>query len=442
MIIQHNMAAMLASSNVNINEKSNAKSAEKLSSGYRINRAADDAAGLTISEKMRWQIRGLDRASKNIEDGVSLIRVADGALNESHAVLQRMNELAVQAADDINTDVDRDAIQLEMDDLSEELTRIAETTSFNEQIYPLASDGVHSIQLPSVLSSATLNIINDSGADVTCKGVTYKNGETMILDDVLWINGNVSTNSWIGLHEALGGGFVRPIANNQITFSLKDLFQITTPFADGIFSYPTLSDVQVDENGYLYIMSSTVEVNSMGLSDRRYLQSPGRGLIAIDDENGTWKGTPLPEKCEAQNCLRLDTSKAAASDIKIQSGALANQSIDIPLVNATAARLGVGNLDVMTHTHASKAITTINNAITKVSEYRSTFGACQNRLEHAKANVDNIQYNTQNAESIIRDTDMAEEMVRNSTTSILAQVGQSVLAQESKAPQAVLKLLQ
>lgn len=185
MIIQHNMASVFANGKLNISEKRRADSTEKLSSGYRINRSADDAAGLSISEKMRWQIRGLDKASQNIADGMSLLQVADGALNESHAVLQRMNELAVQAANDTNTDVDRDAIQLEMDELSEELTRIAETTSFNGEIYPLAGDGV---QYPSEVSFETIAFVNDTGIDVVHDGVTYKNGETIVLTKVATVD--------------------------------------------------------------------------------------------------------------------------------------------------------------------------------------------------------------------------------------------------------------
>lgn len=334
--------------------------------------------------------------------------------------------------------MDRDAIQIEMDDLAYELTRIAETTSFNDKIYPLASEGTKHISLPSELTSATLVMENDTGGDVICNGMTYKAGAKITLDDVLWINDSAYTKAWMGLHNQSGAGNVRPITNTQTKYSLKDLFQIAPSSETKILNYPTLDDVQADENGYLYISSNTVDISN----DRRYIQSPGMGLVMIQDENGTLNGTPLPEKCEAANCLRVGPTKVTtADDIKIQSGALANQFIDIPLVDATAAKLGVENLDVMTYTYASKAITIINDAIAKVSEYRSTFGACQNRLEHAKANVDNTSYNTQDAESKIRDTDMSKEVVRNSTSSILSQVGQSVLSQESKRPQSVLDLL-
>lgn len=212
MVIQHNMAAMFANREQNVSEKKWASSAEKLSSGYRINRAADDAAGLTISEKMRWQIRGLDKASNNIEDGMSLIQVADGALNESHAVLQRMNELAVQAANDTNTDADRDAIQTEMDELAEELTRIAESTTYNNKIYPLAQEGVAQVLMPSEISEVTLTIVNDTGADVECHGKVYKDGETMVLTDVAWFDnpyrGTYTHLQSVGSTGDLGGGML------------------------------------------------------------------------------------------------------------------------------------------------------------------------------------------------------------------------------------------
>lgn len=230
MIIQHNMASMFANGKLNISEKRRADSAEKLSSGYRINRSADDVAGLTISEKMRWQIRGLDKASQNIADGMSLLKVADGALNESHAVLQRMNELAVQAANDTNTDVDRDAIQLEMDELSEELTRIAETTSFNSEIYPLASDGVKKVQWPSGLTEVSLTIVNDSGNDVVCNGVTYKNGETMVVNNVAWLEGGYRRSAMLGMFSVMpDGSYVRgqygsAISDYQQTHSVSTLF--------------------------------------------------------------------------------------------------------------------------------------------------------------------------------------------------------------------------
>lgn len=271
MVVQHNMTAMNSNRQLGITTSAQAKSSEKLSSGYRINRAGDDAAGLTISEKMRSQVRGLNKASSNAQDGVSLIQVAEGALAETHSILQRMNELATQAANDTNTTLDRNAIKKELDQLSSEITRIQSTTQFN-----------------------TMNLL------------------------------------------------------------------------DGKF-----------------------------------------------------------------------TGK------QLQVGSLSGQKITISISNMSASSLKVqsSNLVVSTFSKAGKAMERIQKAINSVSEMRSTLGALQNRLEHTIANLDNISENTQAAESRLRDTDMAEEMVEYSKNNILAQAGQSMLAQANQSTQGVLSLL-
>ncbi len=269
MVVQHNLTAMNTNRQLGITVSAQAKSTEKLSSGYRINRAGDDAAGLSISEKMRSQIRGLNKASANAQDGVSLIQVAEGALNETHSILQRMNELATQAANDTNTTIDRTAIQNEIDQLEQEITRIQSTTQFNK----------------------------------------------------------------------------------------------------------------------------------MNLLD------------------GTFAGKNL------------------------QVGALAGQAIGISIEKMDAASLGVDGLDVSDFDSAGKAMANIQSAINTVSSQRSLLGALQNRLEHTIANLDNISENTSAAESRIRDVDMAEEMVEYSKNNILAQAGQSMLAQANQSNQGVLSLL-
>ena len=270
MVVQHNLTAMNANRQLGITTGAQAKSSEKLSSGYKINRAGDDAAGLTISEKMRSQIRGLDKASDNAQDGVSLIQVAEGALNETHSILQRMNELATQAANDTNTTSDRNAIMSEMDQLQSEITRIQSTTQFN-----------------------TMNLL------------------------------------------------------------------------DGSFT--------------------------------------GKNL---------------------------------------QVGSLSSQKITISISNMDAGSLGVTGLSVSSYSAAGSAMDQIQSAISKVSEMRSNLGALQNRLEHTISNLDNISENTSSAESRIRDTDMADEMVNYSKNNILAQAGQSMLAQANQSTQGVLSLLQ
>ncbi len=270
MVVQHNMQAANANRMLGITTGAQAKSTEKLSSGYKINRAADDAAGLAISEKMRSQIRGLDRASTNAQDGISVVQTAEGALNEVHSMLQRMNELATQAANDTNTSQDRSQIQLEINQLTSEINRVRSTTQFN-----------------------TMNLLSGS----------FKN---------------------------------------------KNL----------------------------------------------------------------------------------------------QVGSLSGQSIELNISNMSASALGVSGLKVSSHLKAGNAMSKIQKAIDKVSTQRAKLGAVQNRLEHTIANLDNVSENTQAAESRIRDTDMAKEMVTYSKNNILMQAGQSMLAQANQSNQGVLSLLQ
>ena len=269
MVVQHNLSAMNTNRQLSGVQSAQSKSTEKLSSGYRINRAGDDAAGLSISEKMRSQIRGLNKAASNAQDGISLVQVAEGALNETHSILQRMNELATQAANDTNTSTDRTAIQAEIDQLTSEINRIQSTTQFN-----------------------TMNLLDG-------------------------------------------------------TFSSKNL----------------------------------------------------------------------------------------------QVGSLSGQSIGISIKNMDASSLGVNALKVSSFASAGSSMDKIQSAINLVSTQRSTLGALQNRLEHTINNLNTTSENTQSAESRIRDVDMATEMVEYSTNNILAQAGQSMLAQANQATQGVLSLL-
>ncbi len=275
MVVQHNLQAANTNRQLGITTSAQAKSTEKLSSGYKINRAADDAAGLSISEKMRSQIRGLNKASSNAQDGVSLVQTAEGALNETHSILQRMNELATQAANGTNTSVDRSAIRAELDQLTSEINRIQSTTQFN-----------------------TMNLL------------------------------------------------------------------------DGTFS-------------------------------------------------------------------------GATKQMKLQVGALSGQSINFSIANMCATKIGLNTaLSVSTFTKAGSYMKAVQDAIEVVSKQRSAMGAIQNRLEHTIANLDTTSENTQSAESRIRDTDMASEMVTYSKNNILAQAGQSMLAQANQSTHGVLSLLQ
>lgn len=324
MVVQHNLQAANASRMLGNVTSKQSKSVNKLSSGYRINSAADDAAGLSISEKMRSQIRGLNKASNNAQDGVSLIQVAEGALDEVHSVLHRMNELATQAANDTNTSVDRKAIKSEIDQLGAEIDRISSATQFN-----------------------TMNLIDGS----------FKN-----------------KNFQIG---ALSGQGI------QIDIKAMDAHALGLAFA---FDNPSQIDTILEGK-------PSIEFIELGGDETRTAYEK---WAAFDKNNTAKKSHYNPDQC-----LFIDSYANAGRSMKL-----------------------------------------IQNAVDVVSQMRSSLGAVQNRLEHTISNLDNISENTSAAESRIRDTDMAEEMVAYSTNSILMQAGQSVLAQANQNPQGILSLLQ
>ncbi len=307
MVVQHNITAMNSNRQLGITTNIQAKSSEKLSSGYKINRAADDAAGLAISEKMRRQVRGLTQASANAQDGISAVQTAEGAMVEVHDMLQRMNELAVKAANDTLQSTDRSYIQSEIYQLSAEITRTAESTEFNNQ---------------------------------------------MLLDG---------------------------------TFKDKKL-QVGSE-TDSMAQIP----INIDR-----LSASLLGVAALPKTDPK-----------------TWLDDPANKNTDAS-----------------------------PINNDENMKVGPDQISVMTHSLAKNAIMAVKAALQKVSEQRSNLGAVQNRLEHTIKNLDNVVENTQAAESQIRDTDMAEEMVRYSNNNILAQAGQSMLAQANQTNQGVLSLLQ
>jgi flagellin len=304
MVVQHNMQAANTNRQLGITSGAQSKSTEKLSSGYKINRAADDAAGLSISEKMRSQVRGLDKASTNAQDGISAVQTAEGALNEVHSILQRMNELATQAANDTNTSVDRKSIKAEINELASEINRISSTTQFN-----------------------TMNLL------------------------------------------------------------------------DGNF---TGKNLQVGA-----LSGQRIELNISSMS------ASGLGLT-VDMASAT-KDADLEK-------LPLDADK----------------EIKNPGVNTFT---DTKNLLVSTFAKAGTTMKIVQNALERVSTMRSKLGATQNRLEHTIANLDTTSENTSAAESRIRDTDMAKEMVTYSKNQILVQAGQSMLAQANQSTQGVLSIL-
>ena len=439
-VLAHNLASQFTNRQLNITTDKRAKSSEKLSSGYKINRSADDAAGLQISEKMRWQIRGLDQASENIQDGISLCQVADGALNESHAVLQRMRELSVQAANDTNSDEDRNAIQEEIEQLTNEIDRIANSTSFNEDIYPLKGghyvNGIKNITTTKTLVSTSYPL-KLSGADEPVGsrfregfGKTYSFSQiTSIGADYEFVDNN--------------NVFTLTIPYKIVTDANGDTIKNKNPLnLDGTYTKRnTGGSLGTYPSIYVHYTSSIImqlENNSTYNDVINYFSNLS---IYVNDN-----GTMIPSN---DSLTKTETSNVPYTywdngELWIQMGAQAGQGMSLSIVDATAKGVGITDpaLDVTDFNSASTSIARLDDAISKVSSYRSSFGAQQNRLEYGKKVDDNTAENTQKAESLIRDTDMAEELVNYSKNNILEQAGQVLLAQANQSMQGILQLLQ
>ena len=485
MVVQHNMQAMNANRMLNITTGAQSKSTEKLSSGYRINRAADDAAGLTISEKMRKQIRGLDQASTNAQDGVSSVQTAEGALTEVHSMLQRMNELAVQAANGTNSkESDRQAIQDEIDQLTTEIDRVAETTKFNE-IYLLKGDS----------NGGTKNVFmkgHDAGLKGTltdsAKSATFVMDELKAGDKVTIAGKEYSIGSTA---DEVKDAIVAPAQNASTTvtidgssYEIKDANGVVSIYKDGSATALTKADVTgtgtgnagVDDLKTLVKAGSVVEVDNKtytAMTDTKKADGTN-GTDGIDDDDSSVISKDVAETkitdelTAANNIGTVDhaatVAKTAANgkttytitkgyatvadtlsfNLHVGADADMTNKITVDIDTMNSANLGIKGLNVTdaTGTAATYAVDAISDAIAKVSSQRSALGAVQNRLEHTIDNLDNIVENTTTAESRIRDTDMAEEMVEYSKNNILAQAGQSMLAQANQSTQGVLSLLQ
>ena len=395
MVVQHNLTAMNSNRQLGVTTSAQAKSAEKLSSGYRINRAGDDAAGLKISEKMRSQVRGLNRASTNAQDGVSLIQTAEGALNEAHSILQRMNELAVQGANDTNESIDREAINEELDALTTELDRISSTTQFNKQNL---LDGSFKNKKLQVGANADQNIEISIGS---------MNAKTLGLKDV---SGTIEKTAQEGVNPT-------KIMYQGMSYTYKPKSSLDKNTTNAISSFKKqLSSKYTNDNYAAQFENGKVFYKSL-VNDKTY---------------STVSKAVAGDIVAAQKAMSADVKKNI--NTYLQTSAVT--------VKALSSYTQKGNARVDTYEMANNSITAIQDAINKVSSQRSALGALQNRLEHTIANLDNVAENTQAAESRIRDTDMASEMVEYSKNNILGQAGQSMLAQSNQSTQGVLSLLQ
>ena len=465
MVVQHNMQAANANRMLNVTTSAQSKSTEKLSSGYRINRAADDAAGLTISEKMRKQIKGLDRASTNAEDGVSAVQTAEGALTEVHSMLQRMNELATQSANGTNSNTDRKAIQDEIDQLTTEIDRVSETTKFNET-YLLKGDGsekAHNVNAHDAgLDGVTLTDKGDevevtlkelkAGDKISIAGKNYtigaeaKDGQALVKNQetdkqTITVNGTTytydATNKWtdgkgnkVKIGTGAQDGEIKIGAGDVVSNGTKTLtvMKDATGGADGIDD----NDSTVITAGKAYQLQTAeiVKASSIGTD------TAAKNKTTVNDAFGTATTNFTLQKgtVSYKDSLSFNLHVGADADM--------TNKITVNIDSMNSAGLGVKGIKADTEQDATYAIDAIADAISTVSSQRSALGAVQNRLEHTINNLDNVVENTTSAESRIRDTDMAEEMVNYSKNNILAQAGQSMLAQANQSNQGVLSLLQ
>ena len=469
MVVQHNLSAMNANRMLGITTGSLAKSTEKLSSGYKVNRAADDAAGLAISEKMRKQIRGLDQASANAEDGISAVQTAEGALTEVHDMLQRMNELAVKAANGTMSTDDRQTVQDEVEQLLTEIDRVAETTKFNE-LYMLkgdtsdktvklsAKDAGLDGKLVTGANSATFTISTlKLGDSVSIGGKTYTIGDatpknvadsvaalTMATGSQVTLNGvqytivdtandedeakNLITKDTI--EDRINNGKLTSVKFNGKTYNV--ITDNAGGAADGVDDNE--SSIITADKAYEYMAQELALANNVGANKTQ---------ISIDANNAQ-------EVIKGKDTVQFVFDRAEATtkedlNFSLHVGADADMTnkISVKIASLDTTGLGIAGLNVKDKTgiSATYAIDSIADAIAKVSAQRSSLGAIQNRLEHTINNLDNVVETTTAAESQIRDTDMAEEMVKYSKNNILQQAGQSMLAQANQANQGVLSLL-
>jgi len=454
MRINNNLMAMNTHRQLGINSDAGAKSIEKLSSGYRINRAGDDAAGLAISEKMRGQIRGLNQASRNSQDAISLVQTAEGALNETQSILQRMRELAVQSSNDTNVNLDRDAIQNEVDQLVQEIDRIANTTEFNTR--KLLNGG----------ASINATITNANAADAGKVTVLGGSADTKV-------GANVEITAVTGATAATD------VTTNTFATKQTQLTAASTMTLNGVsFSFTTSNDVQdvldAINNAGIGVTASHVDAagititgNTLGSSSTFTVSGTATGSLAgiatatgtdaavtltgtpaytadgnvITIQAGNAKGLTFEVSGAALTGATVDMDVTSNGGLNMQIGANEGQTMYVSIGDMRAAALSVSSVNISTASAASTAITTINDAITSVSTERAKLGAVQNRLEHTIKNLDTSSENLQASESRIRDVDMAKEMMNFTKNNILQQAAQAMLAQANQAPQGVLQLL-
>ena len=464
MRLNHNALAYTANNNLNAINNNLTKSMERLSSGYKINKSSDDPAAKAISQRMRAQIRGLERATDNANDGISLIQTAEGALDETHSILARMRELAVQAANDTYDETDRDAIQAEISQLQDELDRVSETTEFNGRkllngelnkkgyvdpansdkvsIFEIGGDiepGEYSISISSngkqaesaitVLGSGTV-ITEEQAGYITINGLTVNIAEGMTGDEV---NERIrDAASKVGIDFDITSGDLKTkeygseqyICVDSPNDQLKALFGI-----DGTEKRGT--DAEVD---FAYSGGKRV-----GFNDTATISADGNRITVID-KNGlkmVYDAAPDSGAIDPVNITVL-----SAGPMVLQVGNNEGQTFNVNITKTTAESLEISNINIYTHEYASKAVDKIDAAIAKISGVRSSLGAYQNRLDYTITNLETSNENLTGAVSRIQDTDMAEEITEYTQQNVLSQSALQMLTKSNARPEGLLQLFQ
>jgi len=484
-----------------MNNNQVSKALEKLSSGYRINRAGDDASGLAISEKMKSQIKGLDTASLNAQDGISVVQTAEGALTEVHNMLNRMTELATRSANGINADLNRESLQQEVDKLKEEIDRISESTNFNgiKLLDGSMATGVGSTKVQSGLAGAAMSSVSATGgaaqsqaastykstgltaSDSSTVSIKYMNAQGSINTITVSVTDGTKLDAEVQAAIKANKDFkdqTLTLAAGSIGFAMKDkgethmkILEITQTVNDVAVS-PTETTVGAVTAG----QNEVFEIDTTKVTDaskKNYFEIDGQkfqivkdgneadlGYTALYTQDGTATTKDAVSRIASQlrekgfdvktdsTGLKLNFSKgdgsAASGGLTLQIGDTADHynKINVGVKDMSCKGLGIASLDISTRPGAADAIDTIRNAIDKVSEQRGVLGATQNRLEYTINNLDTASENLQSANSRIRDTDMAKMMMEYTKVNVLTQSAQAMLAQANQQPQSVLQLLQ
>lgn len=476
MIVQHNLLAMNANRMYTLNDKKRAKIAERLSSGYRINRSADDAAGVAISEKMRRQIRGLTQAALNAQDGISLVQIADGAMAEVDDMLHRGTELSVKAANGTLSDEDRSYIQKEIEQLKAEINSIADKTTFNEiqvlkgKDVPVTEENenvVISGGMPSWITMGSQNNMSETFTTEESYLLNGSSGTVSIRHAAATIDFSSFTGNPDQIEELIDNGFYTTCCtctnHYSVRFTDSSTNSMETSGEHYIYNIG-IKNVTNAEELLNQIISGTENGNPGNHYTKFTLDNSKTKLIVYDDRSMDSKPDALVDaqwngwnhvafgvkpqgnygKFGPGTAYSVDDGQKFRSPtaIVLQVGSEAGQQMELELPSISSRTIGIAGVSVTTQANAMKAINSFKKAVSYVSSERSRMGAYQNRLEHVVNNLNNVVENTQASESAIRDTDMADMMVQYANANLIAQAGQAIMAQANQLNQSVLQLLQ